>query len=43
MKTQLVKDSLKSIIIITSGIGIPVAYHTEKENKNKKIIKDKIY
>jgi hypothetical protein len=31
MKLQVIKDTIKSTIIIVSGIGIPVAYHTQKE------------
>jgi hypothetical protein len=30
------KEAIKSIIIITTGIGIPVLYHTYKENNKFK-------
>ena len=30
------KEAIKSIIIITVGIGIPVSYHTYKENNKFK-------
>ena len=31
-----IKNTIASIIIITTGIGIPVTYHTYKENKENK-------
>ena len=30
-----IKNTITSIIIITTGIGIPVAYHTYKENDKR--------
>lgn len=32
-----VKDFFKSVVIIVTGIGVPVAYHTKKYNNSKKI------
>jgi hypothetical protein len=35
MLRNRIKNTLLSIIIISSGIGIPVVYHTYKEEKQK--------
>jgi hypothetical protein len=35
MLRNRVKNIIASIIIISTGIGIPVAYHTYKEEKQK--------
>ena len=31
-----VKDFFKSVAIMVTGIGVPVAYHTKKYNDNHK-------
>ena len=35
MFRNTIKDAIKSVVIIVSGIAIPVGYHTHKENKEK--------
>lgn len=39
MLRKCIKNTLSSIIIISTGIGIPVVYHTYKEENKKNNIK----
>ena len=39
MLRKCIKNTIASIIIISTGIGIPVTYHTYKEENKKNNIK----